>query len=295
VDRVSPQGEWESGYVKTLQNPLGVAFDSKGTLYVLQFASLFSPARLKYLPYGGKLLRVNPDRSLTPVVTDLTYPTFMKFDKNDVLWIVNYGNQSSHGEGQILKIHLGSGLAKGPRIVPPADAPTEEVLKAEAKAREDLAKMNQAAAQKKGTVIKIVEGPDTLKWGYDPAIAHVHPGEVVTILNVGKMPHSATSTKGTFDTGLIPAGETREIQVTEAGEYDFLCIPHPWMKGKMVVSGEAYHGKLAQSVAINDAPSAADSQGGLVNFKSLLGLFFTLIAMTVGVAVLLRKKPPGQP
>jgi hypothetical protein len=105
------------------------------------------------------------------------------------------------------------------------------------------------------------------------------------------MPHSATSARGAFDTGLIPAGETQTIQVREAGDFDFFCTPHPWMKGKLVVAGTPVAGAVVLGSAINDAPPAEDAHGGLVNPKALAGLFVTLILMTLGVAALMRKKP----
>jgi len=281
VDRVRPDGTWESGVVTRLQNPLGVAFDSKGTMYVLQFASLFSPAQLKYLPHGGKVLRVERDGRLTPVVTDLTYPTFMKFDAQDTLWIVNFGNQSSKGEGQILKVRLGGGVVKGPRIIPPADTPTEEVLRAEARARENLQRMT--VSRSKGVVIKIVETEDTTKWGYEPAVAKVRAGDPVTFVNTGKMPHTATSTRGMFDTGFINAGESKVITVGYSGEHEYLCTPHPWMKAKIVVEGGAAYVPAAAEKTVDEKPR-------LVSAVAIAALFVALIGLTLLVAFTMRKK-----
>ncbi len=286
VDRVTADGKWERGVVKGLQNPVDVAFDSKGRLYVLQFASLFSPAKLKYLPYGGKVLRVEGRNRLRPVLTNLTYPTFIKFDSSDRLWVANYGNQSSRGEGQLLRVRLGSGSLKGPQIVPPADAPTEEALRAEAKALVNLSRMNEAQAKLDGFVIRVSEGTDTLRWGYEPAIAKVKKGQVVTFINSGKVPHTATSTKGAFDTGYMQAGEIRKLQMNDVGAFDYLCTPHPWMKGKIIVEGAAGTAATAASGAM-----AGVALGGrLVSPFALGALFVALIGATVLVAYGMRRK-----
>lgn len=303
VDRVTADGKWESGYVKGLQNPLGVAFDSHGSLYVLQFAALFSPAQLKYLPYGGKILKVQPDGSLKPVVVNLTYPTFLKIDSQDQLWVSNYGNQSSKGEGQILKIRLGNTLGQGPKITIPIDTPTVEVLKAEALARDQLAKMNALQAEANGIVVKIMEGVDTLTWGYEPSELSVPVGSRVTFLNTGKMPHTATDTQGVFDTGFIAAGATKTIEVKAAGTHNYICTPHPWMKGKLIATAQKASPGVGSS-ALPPSPSSMDQVSAdapnasqakltqrLVNPWAVAGLVITLIALTLGVASLLRKDP----
>lgn len=57
--------------------------------------------------------------------------------------------------------------------------------------------------------------------------------------------HSVTSDdyvdqiNGRFDSmdtiGLIPPGETYEFTFTEVGEYEYYCVPHPWMTGTVEV------------------------------------------------------------
>ena len=38
-----------------------------------------------------------------------------------------------------------------------------------------------------------------------------------------------------FDSGLFPAGKTFSYTFEEAGEFPYLCIVHPWMKGTVIV------------------------------------------------------------
>ncbi|MGH1569213.1 MAG: cupredoxin domain-containing protein [Nitrosopumilus sp.] len=40
---------------------------------------------------------------------------------------------------------------------------------------------------------------------------------------------------GIFDSGLISAGATYTNQFDVEGTFDYYCIAHPWMTGKVVV------------------------------------------------------------
>lgn len=51
----------------------------------------------------------------------------------------------------------------------------------------------------------------------------------------------ADSYSGEFGSpGLIMPGETYEFLFTEANEVDYHCIPHPWMKGKLVITKQRF-------------------------------------------------------
>ena len=63
----------------------------------------------------------------------------------------------------------------------------------------------------------------------------------VTWINDDTTVHTATSgnpsdgPNGIFDSGLISAGATYSNQFDEEGTFDYYCIAHPWMTGKVVV------------------------------------------------------------
>jgi plastocyanin len=104
-----------------------------------------------------------------------------------------------------------------------------------------------AAAPESGAVaLTILEGaaiqgnPD-----YDPDELTVAAGSDVTVTNQDTVPHTVTSGTGPqdpnsaqlFDTSLINGGESTTLslgQVT-AGQYDYYCMVHPYMTGKLVV------------------------------------------------------------
>jgi plastocyanin len=75
---------------------------------------------------------------------------------------------------------------------------------------------------------------------YDPDRAVVTQGHTVVWTNVDVAPHTVTSASDygeTFDSSLISEGETYSLDTTnlEIGEYEYLCIVHPWMIATLVI------------------------------------------------------------
>jgi plastocyanin len=97
-----------------------------------------------------------------------------------------------------------------------------------------------------GPTINILEGssiqgnPD-----YDPEELTASAGAEVTVVNQDTLPHTVTS--GTspqdpnsaqlFDTSLINGGESATLSLAQVtpGQYDYYCMVHPYMTGKLNV------------------------------------------------------------
>ncbi|MFL5761257.1 MAG: PQQ-dependent dehydrogenase, methanol/ethanol family [Thermomicrobiales bacterium] len=95
---------------------------------------------------------------------------------------------------------------------------------------------------------------DIIDFGFSPGVIVVPPGTTVTWTNTGKQPHSATSTVSEtnavqFDSGILQPGESYSFTFDKAGTYDYFCVPHPFMRGKVIVDPNA------------PAPSASPSPG----------------------------------
>ena len=60
-------------------------------------------------------------------------------------------------------------------------------------------------------------------------------GTTVEWTNNDPMPHSVTAIDKSFNSGLINPGRTYRHTFTKAGTFSFYCIPHPFMKGTIVV------------------------------------------------------------
>jgi quinohemoprotein ethanol dehydrogenase len=89
----------------------------------------------------------------------------------------------------------------------------------------------------------VADGVDTIKIGdnnveyaYWPGRTRVKAGTTVTFTNVGDVQHTATAfEKGKWDTGALEKGESKAITFSETGTYYYICTPHPWMYGQIIV------------------------------------------------------------
>src|SRR5437867_4222192 len=89
----------------------------------------------------------------------------------------------------------------------------------------------------------IVAGVDTIKmggnnveYGYVPARVRIKAGSTLTFVNVGDLPHTATAMeKRDWDTGALAKGGSTTVTFSQPGNYYYICLPHPWMYGQVVV------------------------------------------------------------
>jgi plastocyanin len=103
-----------------------------------------------------------------------------------------------------------------------------------------------AAAGGGATTLTILEGsavqgnPD-----YDPDELTASAGSDVTVTNEDTVPHTVTSGASptdpnagqTFDTSIINGGESATLSLAQvaAGSYDYHCMVHPYMTGRLIV------------------------------------------------------------
>jgi nitrite reductase (NO-forming) len=65
----------------------------------------------------------------------------------------------------------------------------------------------------------------------------VKVGTTVTWTNDDNMLHTVTALDGSFDSGFFDNGESFSYTFTEVGEFEYFCLPHPWMRAKVIVEG----------------------------------------------------------
>lgn len=75
---------------------------------------------------------------------------------------------------------------------------------------------------------------------YEPDTTQVELGNIIKWTNNDIVVHTATSGGDygdTFDSGLLKANETYDINTSDlgVGAYDYTCIVHPWMKASFTV------------------------------------------------------------
>jgi plastocyanin len=81
-------------------------------------------------------------------------------------------------------------------------------------------------------MVHIVE---IIEFAFSPSKLEVKAGDTVTFINKDAVKHTATADDESFDTKLLAQNEKKQITFTKAGEYSYFCLPHPGMKGMIVV------------------------------------------------------------
>ncbi|MBV9248353.1 MAG: PQQ-binding-like beta-propeller repeat protein [Acetobacteraceae bacterium] len=184
---------------------------------------------------GGLLLRGEPDGNFVALdakTGDVLFkfqtgfgadapPVVYEVDGQEYITIVTGGNviQGSANGDAVWTFALNGNVQ--PLYPPPPPATTAGPL--------------GAIAQNVDT-IKI--GDNNVEYAFWPARTRVKKGTEVTFTNVGDLPHTATATAdktGTFDTGALAKGDSKKIKFDETGSYYYICTPHPWMYGQVIV------------------------------------------------------------
>ena len=109
----------------------------------------------------------------------------------------------------------------------------------------------RAALDGSGTVMGTVAGPigpiltgvetinisaGNVEYSFGPARVRIKTGTSLTFTNTGDIPHTATAmAQGAWDTGVLAKGESKKITFTKPGNYYYICTPHPWMYGQVIV------------------------------------------------------------
>jgi nitrite reductase (NO-forming) len=87
--------------------------------------------------------------------------------------------------------------------------------------------------------------PANADQAYDPLTLAVDAGTTVRWTNDDTIAHTVTSgasdgtvgtADGLFDSGFINPGESFVYTFDDPGEFDYFCLPHPWMVGSVVVT-----------------------------------------------------------
>ena len=77
---------------------------------------------------------------------------------------------------------------------------------------------------------------DIKEFKYGPEAIEVEAGTKVSFTNEDTAKHTATSKpQGAFDSGDISKGQTKPVTFDKAGTFDYFCVYHPTMAGKVTV------------------------------------------------------------
>jgi LPXTG-motif cell wall-anchored protein len=147
--------------------------------------------------------------------------------------------------------------APAPATTAPAPAPTP----APAPAAPEVQKL---ADEKPAPAPKAVASASTAvtikDFDFTPGSVTINVGDTVTWTNNGPTGHSATSTSGEFDTGIMDAGNSGSHTFDTAGSFSYICTPHPYMKGTVVVQAASTGGSDDTAGATGDTGSGTGAE-----------------------------------
>jgi amicyanin len=115
-----------------------------------------------------------------------------------------------------------------PAPAEPAPAPPEPQLLAD--------EGDESGARSEPKAVAAASGSVTIAdFSFTPGTITIDVGDTVTWNNNGPTPHSATANDGSFDTGILRKDQSGSHTFAQAGTYSYICTPHPYMKGTVVV------------------------------------------------------------
>ena len=143
---------------------------------------------------------------------------------------------------------------------------------------------------------------------FTPDTVTVNEGDTVTWTNEGPTVHTATAEDGSFDTGTLNKGESGSATFTSAGTINYICSPHPYMKGKVIVqaanagsgdgTGTGSDGGTDDTTstdtddgsAVAGDEASSDGTSGLANTGFEVLSIALLGVATLGLGLLLRRR-----
>lgn len=74
------------------------------------------------------------------------------------------------------------------------------------------------------------------KFAFAPAEVAVHAGATVIFVNLDLVPHTASATDDSFDTGTLRRNERKAVSFPTPGAFSYVCRFHPHMTGVVRVT-----------------------------------------------------------
>lgn len=71
---------------------------------------------------------------------------------------------------------------------------------------------------------------------FEPAQLEISVGTTVIWTNQDPVPHSATASEGTFDSGILDEGGTFRYTFDAVGTFEYVCVVHPNMRASITVA-----------------------------------------------------------
>ena len=253
VLKVTPDGKTETVWTGlTMVTDLAIGPDS--ALYALEMSTGNTTEPPFYQRNTGKIVRQTGPASAEDVVTGLDLPIAMKFGPDGALYASFPAIYAEGGAGGVARMDLAAGaplevsgdILKGSTCVPigvgqdagepssgpPAAGGTQIAtpVATPAETTETSAPGEAAAGEaNEGTGVTIKD------YAFTPPTLTMAAGTTVTWTNDDAVPHTATASDGSFDSGNINPGESFSFTFATPGTHPYICQYHAGMQGSIVV------------------------------------------------------------
>jgi plastocyanin len=253
VLKITPDGKTETVWTG-LTMVTDVAVGPDGLLYALEMSTGNTTEPPFYQRNSGRIVRQTGPASAEDVVTGLDLPISMKFGPDGAFYTSFPAVYAEGGAGGVVRIDP---EVQGPITVPP------DILKGSACAPvgvgEDAGELTTgvpaAGGGQIGTPVatpaeavktsapgeaaagEASEGTSvTIKdYAFAPATLTVPAGTTVTWTNDDAVPHTATASDGSFDSGNLNPGQSFSFTFATPGSHPYVCQYHAGMAGTIVV------------------------------------------------------------
>jgi plastocyanin len=113
----------------------------------------------------------------------------------------------------------------------PAEKPAPAAAEPAPAPEKTPAAEEQPAAEAEGKlhVVEIVD------FAFAPATLTIAKGDRISFINKDAVGHTATADDESFDTKMLDQDEAAEIVFDATGEFGYYCLPHPGMRGTIIV------------------------------------------------------------
>jgi LPXTG-motif cell wall-anchored protein len=158
--------------------------------------------------------------------------------------------------------------APTPAQGPQAPAPTEQQptpAATESRAEQDLGDEREQLRPKTRRVVARAAASASVTirdFAFSPKSVTIDAGDTVTWTNEDDVEHSATAEDGSFDTGTFGNGQSRSHTFDTAGTFQYVCTPHPFMKGTITVNAAAGGGSGSGDTGSGSGGGGTDSGSG---------------------------------
>lgn len=211
-------------------HPIGSHWDAVYPEAALLNAPLLGSQTTLVPAGGGTVVELVGQVPQTVVLVD--HALSRAFDKGAIGHIVIEGD----GNAEIFEEIAAAPVAGGSESAADASEEAQDDATADVEAAETVSiEPGSSTFQDDGAADEFAASEDPAD--YSANVIEVKVGDTVTWTNDDTTAHTVTAEDGSFDSGLMNPGGSWSHTFTEAGEFEYFCTPHPWMRARVIVTG----------------------------------------------------------